>query len=280
MQLKRRPIFARERLPMRVAVFATQGPGNLRAVLDVADARRDLVEVALVVSDRLSSPAAAVANERAISVIEADLAARIAKGGASREAITDAFHNEVLERIRTIERCAGSIDLCVLAYRRIIRGALLEYFRDRMINQHPADLTVLDKEGRRRFAGISGLARSIHEGATTTCTSTILVNDGVDEGEILGQGPGVLVDRSADEVDIQAHEQKQKRESDWPVLRVLMPLLAEARLAIGVHRSERNELRTVFLDGKPLPYGGLRVDSTGPTRLDAERDSQVGADSR
>ena len=244
---------------MRIAVFSSWGPGNFSAAMSAAADSCAAMKVVLLVSDRLGTPSAELARGCGVSVIERDFADRLRKVGSSeRGEASDRMHDEVLEAVQLFEHEHGMIDLAVLAYRRVIRGALFAHFCDRMINQHPADLTVLNDDGARRYIGISGLARSISDGVGATRTSTILVTEGVDEGEILGQGPWVPVDRSEGRADVDAHELLQKQRSDWPILTMLLQLICRGRLAVDdgyISAGHRN----VYLDGRALPCGGVQM---------------------
>jgi len=246
--------------PMRVAIFSSMGPGNLKAALDAAKAMPDLIEIALLVTDRYGIPAIDLANASGIPIISLPFGERLAGlTGPAKEDATRHLHDEILTLIQGYERRIRRIDLCVLAYRRIIRGNLYEYFRDRMINQHPADLTVFENGStRRKYIGISGLKKSIIDGNNYTRTSTILVNEEIDAGEILVQGPKVKVDFKLPTFGYSDHEQKQKMESDWPALKNALKLLAMGAFAFADTRWE-DGCRKLLLYDQPLPYSGVQL---------------------
>lgn len=259
MTLPPRPLLPPLTQAMRVAVFSSQGPGNLQAALDAARSAPERIEVCLVVTDRLGIPSVKLAKDQGLAVISRDFGSTIAHlDGPERAAASDRLHDEILEEIRRFEERSHPIDLCVLAYRRIVRGALYDYFRDRMINQHPADLTVLELDGRRRYTGIGGLGRSLKDGVSATRTSTILVTQQVDGGEILVQGAPLAVSCPGGANYIVAHEKKQKRVSDWPALQLALNLIAHGRLSVGPPLWP-DGCRSVYLDGRRLGYGGFQL---------------------
>ena len=100
----------------------------------------------------------------------------------------------------------------------------------------------------------------------------MIVDEGVDHGEILVQGPGVDVDKEIanlypfigidEKVRAYAglHQDRQKEESDWPALTTALEMIAQGRFALSKEKDIWGEWRTVFLDGKPLPYEGLLME--------------------
>lgn len=111
------------------------------------------------------------------------------------------------------------IDLIVLAgYMRIISAPLLKRFENRIINIHPADLTVLDNNGKRKYVGPHAVYEALRQGEARTRSSIIAVTEGIDEGPILGLGPWVPYEGPypVTPQDAQCHQNKQKALSDIP----------------------------------------------------------------
>ena len=192
---------------------------------------------------------------------------------------SDKFNEEILNQIRLFEITRGfPIDLIVLGgYMRLVKEPILDAFEDRIINVHPADLTILDHtyDGynmfhKRKYIGDDAVYDALNNGEKTTKSSVILVDSKVDHGEILTQGPSVIswqeftcgsdtarkecLRESAD-----AHQTLQKINSDWPALTTALKLIAEGRLGLGNTKDHYNEWRTVYLDGKPLDYEGFQI---------------------
>jgi folate-dependent phosphoribosylglycinamide formyltransferase PurN len=246
--------------PMSIVFFASGGPGNFRAALDAAEERPDLMRVPLLVTDRPGTASAELARARGIPVIEGDYAAFAGPLTPARTAAGIAFHDEVLRKIEAFEAERGlRFDLAVLAYRRIIGGALLARFEGRAINQHPADLAWLEG-GERAYVGIGGHDRSLAAGRGGARTSTILVRQGVDTGEILCRGPFVPFAGSAASRDaLRAHETLQKARSDWPCLRFVLLGLAAGRFGLAASERHPDGCRVVSFDGVAQPYGGVEL---------------------
>lgn len=246
--------------PMRVAFFASGGPGNLQAAFDVEDREPRLLHVEVVVADRHGIPALELAASRKRPTIVRDFRRLAGPAGAPGYAAgREAVHDDILAALMRIERAGGyRCDLAVLAYRRIITGSLLRRFHDAAINQHPADLTVRDANGRRRYTGIEGLRVSIADGQRRTRTSTILAGPEVDGGEIICQGPSVVVEDRATPVDV--HEALQKRHSDWPSLRFALRAIASGDVALSLDARHPDGRRIVVYRGAEMGYGGVDLD--------------------
>lgn len=273
--------------PMRVAVFASGGGGNLVAALDLASRRPDVVQVAVVVSDRPTAAAVGIARDRGLPVIARDFTEVCGRASAAR---TDAeraayreraerFHDGIDGELRRFEATAGPLELVVLAYARWIHGTLLERFAGRMVNQHPADLTFLGADGRRVLTGNDPVRAALARGHDAVRTSTFLVDEGEDTGGVLAQGPWVPTGRreasraAADEL-----EREQKRLSDWPALACALCAIAGGALAADGRIGPDGSL-LFSLAGRPLAFGGVDVQALveGTSPGSTERQERLSA---
>lgn len=152
----------------RLAVLASGGGSNLQAILDYFEIQRELrlADVCLVISDRAN----AFALERARSNgLEAIVIAH-----ADSEALLDAITSR-------------DIDLIILAgYLRRLPATLVERFRNRILNVHPAPLP--------QFGGAGMYGEKLHSavlasGVTESAVTVHLVNDEFDKGTIIAQWP-------------------------------------------------------------------------------------------
>lgn len=255
--------------PMSIVFFASGGPGNIETAFGAEDENAGMLRVDLVVTDRDRIPSIDVARTRGRPHLVFDFAAGCGPvpGPCATEQAQRAYdtarerlHTSILHELQAIERTRGyPFDVAVLAYRRIVTGPLLAYFAGRMINQHPADLADVD-EGQRLFTGIAGHARALRCGRGRSRTSTIIVRDGIDTGEILARGPWVpFVGRADDPSSIAEHENVQKRESDRPVLRFVLHALAAGEFALSTEYRHGDGCAVVYHRGEPLGYGGIEL---------------------
>lgn len=219
-------------MTFNIVCFSSGGPGNFATVLDFCDRTRGC-DVSLLIADRDKIPSLELAQARKIPhlvvPIEGTLNFDCAQSVATREAELAPIYQALLDH----EREVGHIDLIVLAFRKVLCGPILEHFKGRMINVHPADLSVMDVETRKpRYVGIDGLARSIRDGNRTTRTSVHHVTSGVDEGPLICLGPEVpFVGDAGDPTHVMDHEIQQKVQSDRPCLTQALAICTDPNAA-------------------------------------------------
>lgn len=257
--------------PMNVVFFASGGPGNFSAALQVQDSHPEVIRIGLLVTDRPAIPAIDEAMKRGIPTVTGNFDAEC---GRWRDAVGDsdlehryreaarAFHDRMLERILEEESKSNwEFDLAVLAYRRWIHGDLLEYFTDRMINQHPGDLA--DRGGVppvRLFTGLHAVWDALDAGRSRTRTSTFLVDDKHDGGEILCRGPWVPAQGSCrGRSYADKHENAQKELSDWPSIRFALAAIGRGEFSICSEDRHADGCRVIAYKEHELPYGGVSL---------------------
>ena len=152
------------------------------------------------------------------------------------------------------------VDLIVLGgYMSIQTAPLLERYEGKIVNVHPADLSIT-KGGERRYVGMHTVRDAILDGEKTLRSSSHIVREKVDHGEILVISKpvpvhlpqGVTVDRLRENKKlrrriVEEHQDRLKREGDWVVYPLTVQMIGEGRLALGEG--------IIYLDGKPMPNG-------------------------
>jgi phosphoribosylglycinamide formyltransferase-1 len=228
------------------------------------------LSVDLLITDRFDIKAIDYANEHGIPVIARDFEqicgnSKLAKKSKYRSEkyykCSINFHNTILDEITIIEQKRGyKFDLAVLSYYRWIHGKLLEYFDGRMINQHPADLSILGDDGKRKYIGINPAYLSILDGNKKTRTSTILVRNGHDTGEILCQGPWCTYTyEKISKENAALHELKQELISDVPSLVYTLYGISKGHFSIG-RDCHTDGCKVIFHCDMPLPYSGYELE--------------------
>lgn len=160
--------------------------------------------------------------------------------------------NLLLEESR---RRGFSIDLILLAgYMRIIHPPLLNYFKNRIVNIHPADLTVRPPTGQRAYVGGHAVKDALLAGEAYTRSSVILVDEMIDTGPIIASGPRVTYDDvyPITQESIERHQSKQKSMSDWPVCTEVVQYIADGRIGLDQNNN-------VYLDGIRQPERGIEI---------------------
>lgn len=261
--------------PLRVMVLVSATGANLETALRFCRGHPELAEIALVASDRTDAPALGIARSAGVcawggnfeQVCGRRVDCRTSKDLAEyRERAID-YHDQLCARVEDFEADRGEIDLVILAYHRWIHGRLLEKFTERIVNQHPGDLALLDENKQRLLVGLDPVGEALRLGLTATCTSTFLVDQSHDGGPILARGPYVRYDgeKPPTKSEIAAHELKQKRTSDAPVLTWVLRALAERRLSLVRDTHNEDRSTAVALDGQVMPLGGYPVRATDAT---------------
>ncbi|KKS98067.1 MAG: Methionyl-tRNA formyltransferase, phosphoribosylglycinamide formyltransferase 1 [Candidatus Gottesmanbacteria bacterium GW2011_GWA2_43_14] len=261
--------------PMNVIVFASGGGGNLQASIDISEKYPGLLKIGLVVTDRLRIKAITIAEKYKIPVIAKDFEKECGVWNESKKdkkrilnyrKCAVKFHDDVLEEILELEKKLGlKFNLVVLSYHRWIHGKLLYHFKQKIINQHAGDLTVMTPGSTttRTYRGINPVLMALKNGEKKTRTSTFLVNNGQDTGEILCQGPWVKYQRPypvTKESSIE-HENIQKRESDWPSLKFALLGIAKGYFSVSKKNHYPDGNKKVFFKNVPLSYQGVDLET-------------------
>lgn len=159
--------------PLRVAVFASGGGSNLQALLDrLHAAERPVARVELVVGSRdgIGALARAAAAGVPSEVID------------PRAASPDAVARQMLDTL-----AAHAIELVVLAgYMHLVPAAVVERYRGRMINIHPALLPAFGGQG---LYGLRVHRAVLAAGVRVTGATVHLIDERYDSGPILAQWP-------------------------------------------------------------------------------------------
>lgn len=161
-----------------------------------------------------------------------------------------------LETIKLLEK-VGEIDLiCLVGYMLLATKPLIEKYNNKMINVHPADLSILDEQGKRKYTGDNAVYDAIKAGEKATRSTVHIVTEEADQGPILVRSKPLEVTGLTDEIlkdeelfrnFADEHQKKQKKECDWPAYRTAVSMIADGRFAIDKTR--------VYVDRKHMPAG-------------------------
>jgi phosphoribosylglycinamide formyltransferase 1 len=156
-----------------IGVFASGGGSNLQALIDHFNhASSPIARVALVVSDRASAGALERARRAGIEARVIEPAGRSADGVAVRTLATLAEHDV------TIVALAG--------YLRLVPEPLVQAFRNRILNIHPA---LLPAFGGRGMYGTRVHRAVLAAGCCVTGATVHRVDERYDEGKPVLQWP-------------------------------------------------------------------------------------------
>jgi folate-dependent phosphoribosylglycinamide formyltransferase PurN len=129
----------------------------------------------------------------------------------------------------------------------------------RCVNVHPADLSILTPQGKRKYIGDQAVADAIAHGETALRASTIWTDAGVDTGPLLIVSnpiqvqlpiplPDLLNDESAFKAVVDEHQRRLKELGDWRIFPLTIEMIAQGRFSLDDHSN-------VYIDGMPVPKG-------------------------
>lgn len=255
---------------MRVACFMSGSGTNARKIIERSLSPDSRYEVVLIFTDvrddRLKSSgekmcrARDIAEEHGIAYECVDIRDFYRRRGRRRTdlSLRPEFDRMVVEKIEPYE-----IELIALAgYMSITTEPLLERFGGKMLNVHPADLSIIEGD-KRKYVGIHVVRDAILAGEKELRASTHVVRKKVDYGEILVvsepipvalpedmdldtlKGDRELLNRFVDE-----HQDRLKERGDWVIYPLTIQMIADGRFAL-------NGRGNVYLDGEPTVSGLL-----------------------
>ncbi len=163
---------------LKIGALASGRGTNLQAILDSIK-RGDLKSaIAVVISNKKDAPALERASNEGIDTVYVDPSAF--KDRAS-------YDMEILDILRRY-----SVDLVVLAgYMRIVTGPLIDAYRNRIINVHPALLP--------SFPGMSAQRQALEYGVKIAGCTVHFVEEGVDKGPIIAQAAVPVLEGDTEE---------------------------------------------------------------------------------
>lgn len=248
--------------PMRVAGFIS---GTGTNIVQLIQRERDLkkqqgaapYEIVFIFSDRSDSSCfgETIACDTGIPYVSYDIRTFHRLRNLNRTVATP----EGLKARRDYDRVAAAVikafDIDVIAL-----GGYMSYLTlDRCINVHPADLSLVDAGGRRKYVGDRAVLEAIASGETELRSSTIWTDQGVDTGPLLMVSDPLEVElpepletllgnrekllKVADD-----HQRRLKERGDWIVFPETVEMIARGRFAL-------DEQKRVYVDGRHVPKG-------------------------
>ena len=158
------------------------------------------------------------------------------------------YEEKLLEKLK-----AFKIDYIILAgYMRLIKSSILEAYRGKIINVHPADLTYSVNQ-KRVYIGSNAIKQALKDKRKQTRSSIIFIDEEVDNGPIFVSGPWVsyLGKYPIDDDSVAKHQERQKFTSDHPALIRAIDLLLSKEVVLIDGR--------VYVDGNRLSLSGYEM---------------------
>ncbi len=262
--MKLTPIFDPEKkaAPMKVAAFMSGAGTNIiklieRSSYSTGKNNSQGFEVAFIFSDRSDGECSGerIALENGIPYFSYDIRSFHRKKGAKRSALTQEGLSARREFDTVPERLVKAFEIDIIALGGYMSFTTLE----RCVNVHPADLSILNSDGKRRYVGNQAVRDAILEGETSLRASTLWTDSGVDTGPLLMVSEPVEVSLSAPVEQLKRdgvllakvvdqHQKKLKETGDWKIFPQTIEMIAQGRFAFDEHMN-------VYVDGRPSPDG-------------------------
>ena len=257
---------------MRVACFVSGSGTNARKIIAGSQEEGSGYEVYLIFTDvrndRLKRDgskrcrAKDIADEHGIAYECVDIRDFYRERGVKRAgdlSLRPEFDRLVLEAVDP-----HGIDVIALAgYMSVTTQPLLEAYSGRILNVHPADLSIMEGP-ERRYVGIHVVEEAIMAGERELRATTHVVREKVDHGEILVISepvevqlpPGVGLDdlegdRKLRRKVVDEQQDRVKRKGDWVIYPLTLQIIAHGRFALDGKGA-------VYLDGEKAS-GGHRL---------------------
>ena len=245
---------------MRVAIPMSGSGTNAVKILEHQDALMDRdpgspYEVVLLCTDNKNSNAFEIGRRFGIPVVLHDLQEFYGSLGKSRRDLS--VRPKYFEMVVKDLQDYGVHMVAFAGYMVIATQPLLSEYRNRILNVHPADLSIRNGEGKAIFTGDKAVLNTILAGQSEMRSTVHIVTEAVDQGSpILISKPvpiilpeGVTLEqlrkpenRNLAEQIASANQDRLKKDGDWIVYPKVMEMLAEGEIEIcqqgGVRYSE------------------------------------------
>lgn len=250
--------------PMRVAGFMSGSGTNIVKLLDgerclKLEKGSSPFQVIFIFSDRSdgSCQGEKIAHEAGIPYFSYDIRTFHRIRGLKRRVDLPEGLSARREFDRVAATLIGAFEIDVIAL-----GGYMSYVTlDRCVNVHPADLSILTYDGKRKYVGDRAVLDAIEAGETVLRSSTLWTDQGVDTGPLLMVSNPIKVelpdpleslrqDRERLIRVAEEHQERLKEAGDWQIFPRTIEMIAEGRFAI-------DEAYQVYVDGHPMP-GGYR----------------------
>ncbi len=253
---------------MRLACFMSGSGTNVLKIIENQSIKQDeKYRVVLIFADNEDPSkcnAKKIAESRGIPLVMHDIGKFYADHGQTSSkdlALRAQFDSESVELIDPHD-----VDVIALGgYMNILTQPMLDRYPGKIINVHPGDLSI-KVEKKRKFVGLHAVRDAIMAGERQIFSTTHVVREEVDNGEILMRSqpvkvtlPTGLASQDLARVEnkpildrlVEEHQARLKEYGDWIIFPKTLELIGEGRFALD---GEEN----VSLDNAILP-NGLRL---------------------
>lgn len=248
--------------PMRVAAFLSGSGTNIRKLIEYQQRLGRAhggspFEVIFLFSDRSDGVCAGekIALENGLPYFSYDIRAFHRLRSLPRTASTPEGLAARREYDRLGRHLVKAFEIDVIAL-----GGYMSYTTlPGCVNVHPADLSIVTPNGRRKYIGDQAVRDAILAGEKVLRTSTLWTDEGVDTGPLLMVSGAIPVtlplpleelvkDRDRLKRVVDQHQERLKEIGDWKIFPRTIEMIARGRFAL-------DEEKRVYVDGIAVPVG-------------------------
>ena len=262
------PLFNPANQPVRIAALFSGNAGSTQFLIREVSKKPELaskIKVVCALTDKRITRGASALKDLGVPVIELDFKEFCASQNINSK--------DLQGRKKYFELVLGELakfepDILMLSgFMKIITEPLLSAFENKILNVHPANLTIKEN-GKPKFTGDNAVLDAINAGERDVRSSVHLVSAEVDCGPIIAVSKPERVDtkkvkrlkKSKEKLEEYALElqEKLKRKGDDPAFLKALELIAEGKVAVKkgkVYIEENREWREGYFD---LRTGGVK----------------------
>ncbi len=255
-----KPIHDPKAGPLRCVALMSGSGTNLRRLLELQESLfqkegRSPFVFTVIFTDNAQSAAFQIGKDFDIPVVCHDIRGFYAKRGRPLRdlAIREVFDADTVQMLKPY----GAKLAVYAGYMSIVTPPIIDAFLG--VNVHPADLSVLDEQGERRFTGAHAVHDAIAAGEEAIYSTTHFVEEKVDGGRLVLISPPVPVELTDEEraaLDRREtlnavgdrHQDRLKEQGDWVVFPQTLEAIARGRIA-------EDEQGRLYYDGEAIPQG-------------------------
>jgi folate-dependent phosphoribosylglycinamide formyltransferase PurN len=253
--MKLKPLINKKSDKLKVGILMSGSGTNAEKIIEYQQNNSDCdYEVSLIFSDNPKSNAEKIGKKYNIPVEVFDIEKFYQKNrDLSRYDLKDRQQYD-----KKVAKILSNHQIEVLAYAgymNITTNPIISKFLG--INVHPADLSIKNQKGKRKYTGAHGVRDAIKQGEETIASTTHIITEGVDEGPILMISKPIKVqmpeDLSFDDKErfaqtVDNNQERLKERGDWVIFPKTLDLLAKEEI-------RKDNQDNLYFQDRPIPEG-------------------------
>jgi len=207
--------------PLKIAVLFSGNAGSAQFIISNAS---DKIKIVCALTDKNIARGIPALKSLKIPIIKADFKEFCAEHSLEPRDLDG--RKKYFEFVSTELKKFNPDVLMLSGFMKIVTEPLLSKFENRIINVHPADLSIMEN-GKPKFTGDNAVQDAINAGEKVVRSSIHVVSGEVDSGPVLVLSKPVPVSGSAQET-----QEVLKREGDDLAFLKALELIAEGKIAV------------------------------------------------